>query len=186
MLYTIEFLGAVVGPAKANGARWDGVGHVDPAAMGELSTLLIGANPLPAVTAFVARQAASGTEPPDPFGYVVPMSSEGAPPWKLSLASKQNNRHDTFTPVFSGPPAFVGVPLDPSVRIRVVLYDEDVDASDAIGVAELTYSDLMGAVAAGTVVPVNVSAQTANQLLFVNISVRETPSVEPRVVGETF
>lgn len=164
-LVRVSILGALIAPGKADGRTWDGPGRVDPDAMNRVVSSLARRNPYAAAAGVVASLSMDALAKPDPYGYAQLFAPNAVSEVQLPLRYR-----DTFTPSWSDA-EFSDVPLRNGVRIRVTLIDKDLAADDFIGTVELTRDDLRAALRAGNVYPVQVAAQSANQLLFVNISV---------------
>ncbi len=163
---TVIIEGAVVAPSKVDRDCWDTIfcsisksewTAVISAAGGGLYSGVLGA---------LAQVVIGATAKPDPFGE---LSVLGGPnfPKPLILVKRQ----DTFTPGWGD--GWVNLEIDTGTRLRVELWDADVQFDDFIGTAHLDYSDLMAALNSGKVHHVPVGNQTNNQLLFIDISVVE-------------
>jgi hypothetical protein len=164
-LVHVSILGALIGPSKADGRPWDGPGHVDPESMSKVISALAKTNAYAAATTVVLGLSMDALSKPDPYGYAELLAPNPVARVDLPLMYK-----DTFTPGWSSA-EFSDVALRKGARIRVTLVDKDLSNDDLIGTVELTRNDLRAALEAGTVYPVRVAEQSANQVLFINVSV---------------
>jgi len=172
----IALIDATVGPGTAQGKAWDGPGQVSIEVMQAVSQLLARAPArgkaaeaarTGAVVAEITAAIASSIAPPDPRGQVELLV--GGSSRRLPLPE----RHDTFRPTWSGV-SFDQVPLVEGLRLRVQLFDaDDIGSDDPIGTAELTYEDIVEALAHEQVVQIRVDRQTQGQLLFLGLSITE-------------
>lgn len=169
---SVQFVDAIIAPAESNGSPWDGVGTVPQSVIDEVSTALVGANPVAGVLAALADPALSTFDPPDPYG-TVQATVFGIPgPVYPDLASSTNPVPNTYNPIWpNGGFTYTNVPIDSDVRILVSLWDSDLVYDDTIGAATINSSDLMTALAADHKYEVQVNDQTNNQLLFIGIEV---------------
>lgn len=164
----------------ADGRRWDGP-DLTPSQVTELANLaaLLAQQPQYGdVAGFIANLAIAAYAPPDPFG-VAELAWNG--PFDASLtqalASTETNVEDTLTPQWPGPPfpGWTSVPTSATLRVRVTLQDEDLVNDDLIGTVELNEAALREAYNVGGVYGVPVFGQGAQQILFVTVSVVESP-----------
>lgn len=162
---TVSIVGALIGPGKADGRTWDGPGHIDANAMGSVVGALAKANAYMAAAAVVGALSMDAFSKPDPYGYADLLAPNQIARVALPLTYK-----DTFTPSWPGA-ELRNVPLRDGVRIRITLIDKDLSNDDPMGTVELNRNDLMAALEAGAVYPVRVAEQSANQVLFINVSV---------------
>ncbi len=192
-MVTVEILNALIGPCKADGTKWDGIGHCDKKAQSQMTQLtsqqVVGAvlknfnlyGQAAAIMQGMGGSILSKEEKPDPFGTVeVCTDNEFHPDLKHNFFPKGVFLKDTYTPDFPNY-EFKQIPLNKGTRLRITLWDKDLTKDDFIGKAELTYDDLVAALKAGKIFQVMVADQTQNQLLFVGISVRPgktTPSAD--------
>ncbi|HEY4244001.1 MAG TPA: hypothetical protein VGM88_29505 [Kofleriaceae bacterium] len=162
----VSIIGAVIGPCKSDGHDWDGPGsHVDPDTTRRLVRALGGSNIYGAAAEIMTELAQASFDKPDVFGTADLLTPSGEEHLALPL-----HYRDNFTPEWSNAD-FPHVPLDDSTRIRVSLIDKDLVNDDVIGTVELNRADLEAALRAGAVFPVPVFQQSANQILFIRISV---------------
>lgn len=170
----IAIVDATIAPAKENGQAWDGIGPVPVGVLQGVSRLLAAApargraelaTKTGAVVAELAAAVASGLQAPDPKGYAELLVAGTAR--RLNLPEQQ----DTFRPTWYAI-TFDQVPLVQDIRIRVQLFDADtVGNDDPIGLAELTYDDLLSALSGEQVTQIRMVEQTRGHILYVGISV---------------
>jgi hypothetical protein len=173
MFVTVEVQSALIGPGKFTRETWDADGtEISTETWSQLATVLAGANPYAAASALLINPVLAGTKAPDPFG-TVRLDIGQAIGLPYAVADTSSNQEDTYAPTWPTPVAWRNVPLDRDIRLKVDLTDEDLFNPDPIGVAEITKSNLLDALAAGKVYQVPVADQTHNQLLFIGISVRQ-------------
>ncbi len=165
---TITFVDALIAPFDAHEEYWDSHEQVDAAMVSGLASALGAAAPYSAVLGFVASYASDAYALPDPYGYHQVWDGDN---WLSGeLVDESCNFENTLHPMWPGP-GWHHVPVEPNMRLRVNLFDEDLFNDDPIGTAEINYEDIVAALQAGEVYQVNVANQTQNQLLFVGISV---------------
>jgi hypothetical protein len=168
-LVNVELRQALLGPNKVGGNAWDGLGRLD----GNGQTLVLEAlgksDPIAELAVVFANPALAALEKPDPAGSVRCMSGP-VEVQGLTLPKVQ----DTFTPIWTGA-SMPRVPLAPTTRLEVDLWDKDLAVDDPMGTGTITYADLVRALREGTVHHVRVAEQTNNQVLFVDVSVTGTP-----------
>lgn len=158
-------VGMLIGPGKADGSQWDGPGGMVKEDLWDLlAQMLIRPSAYGAAASVMAGPAMQALEKPDVGGTATLITASGDGP-AIPLAKKQ----DTFTPQWSGV-AWDHVPLDESVRIRVVATDRDLMEDDPMGIFDISAADMLEAVRTGKVYPVPVHAQTNKQILFALIS----------------
>jgi hypothetical protein len=158
--------GVTIALGKFDGMRWDGPGKVEPAQMQRLVLALGAANPYAAVAAVLGEPANRALARPEVLGKATLWTADGTGPATVLSAER-----DTFTPTFSGPPSWSGVPLDGTARLNVELADSDMMFNDPIGTFQINRDDMLHALQEGRVVQVRVDGQTSNQVLFAAISV---------------
>jgi len=162
---SVEIRQALLGPSKVGGNAWDGFGRIDGSGQTLVLEALGKGDPVAELALVFANPALAALEKPDPAGAVRCMS--GAIELdRLSLPKVQ----DTFTPIWSGA-ALPRVPLVPSTRLEVDLWDKDLALDDPMGTSTITYADLVSALREGTVHHVRVAEQTNNQVLFIDLAV---------------
>ncbi|HEY0463115.1 MAG TPA: C2 domain-containing protein [Polyangiaceae bacterium] len=165
----VEFRQALIAPTKYDGRPWDGLGSVDPTSARLVAQALGASNPYAAVLGVLANPALAALEKPEPFGQVRVFSSGMVTTvLPLEIAAR-----DTTTPIWK-PTVAVHVPLSPSSRIEVELWDKDISEHDPMGAGTVTYQDLVAALQAGTLYHVRLAEQTQNQVLFFDVSVYPT------------
>lgn len=185
----VEFTGVVVVPYKMDGKPWDGVGAMaSPEVLASLAVYTGGASVLAADTVSKLAQGAAshGVDLPDPFGYVTVLIDGTWLGGKLSLVGPQNTNKNTCTPMFTARPGLLGLPDQDGLRLQVTVYDEDIGSYDVVGMAEIPIAELRAARDAGKIVQIPVGDQTANQLLLVGVSVRDSNAVELTPQGYVF
>jgi hypothetical protein len=162
----VEFRQALIAPTKCDGRPWDGFGSVDPAAAGLVARALGASNPYAAVVSVLANPTMAALEKPEPFGTARLMLGGVA----AATAPLETAAQDTLTPIWNAAP-LKNVPLAPSTRIEIELWDRDIADHDPIGTGTVTYQDLVAALQAGTVYHVRLAEQTNLQVLFFDVSV---------------
>jgi hypothetical protein len=168
----LDIVGVVVGPAKADGRAWDGQGAISASDVSELVSLATPGNPAGPAIAQAVALASVGTSLPDVFGYAEVYTTKGRQPWRLSLASPQQRVQDSLTPNFRA--AVSGIPLGPGLRVRITLYDADLQEHDPIGVVEITADDLTRALQRKRITEISVADQSNGQVLYIKVAVRPT------------
>jgi hypothetical protein len=174
----VEILDAIIAPAKVGGECWDGFCDVPDEEIAKVQQALLSSGDPNAAAAAVAielgKLANDGWGPPDPLGWAA-IWNDGAWDLALNLATVDNHTEDTFTPSWPGDPAdgyatgWQG-PFDETFRIRVELWDEDLESNDDIGVVEINYDDVVAALQAAQNFKVRVMDQGSGQAYFVGIS----------------
>ncbi len=171
---TVLITEVMVGPGTVDGMAWDGSRAIDPALIRQIASALLSIDPWSAVIAILGGGLLDYYESPDPYGWAeISVGGVFYPEAAWWLATEVDNAEDTYIMATQG--GWEGVPLDEDVRIAVTLYDEDLVNDDYMGRVELNSQDLRAALNARRIYAVPVHAQSSNQLLFVRISVTETP-----------
>ena len=125
------------------------------------------------VLEWVASGVLGTLEKPEPFGTLtLQWNADG--PDQASEQSLWTTQVDTFTPSWADQPGYLAVQFNEYVRLRVVLWDEDLLNHDAIGDVTLNPQHIAEAWAAQTSYPILVHDQSAKQLLSVSLSVTES------------
>jgi hypothetical protein len=166
---TVQLTEALICPWDSNGKEWDRDRTVSRQDMDELDEALASADPFAASAAFITGLTHKGFSPPDPYGQAELWSNGSWNP--LPLATKATNLEDTFRPLWRGAPGWQHVRFEPTLRIRVTLYDEDILNDDPIGVVELDANDILAALDFGQQFPVRVYDRGQQQVLFIGLSV---------------
>jgi hypothetical protein len=89
---------------------------------------------------------------------------------EVQATQLRTTQRDTLTPIWEDA-RFIRVPLNPTPRIELELYDKDLVNDDAMGTPIIVYSDLVAALRSGTLFHVPVADQTNNQVLFMDVLV---------------
>ena len=158
----VTVVGATIGPATVDGARWDGLGGAPPtlaagiarAAGGDLGTEI--------VVAGVVADVMAPFERPDPHGWAELAGT------RVELEPDGEN---TLTPSWRGTPGWSDVELTEATRVRVHLVDRDIGSDQEIGDVEIGERELLAALDAQAVRQVSVAGQTHGQILYVAVSV---------------
>jgi len=166
---TLQITDALICPWGSDGKEWDGDRAVSQDDMNELAEALAGSYPYTAAMAVIAGLANEGFASPDPYGFAEIWNNGSWHP--IALATSSTNPEDTFHPVWLRSPGWSHVRVDPNMRVRVTLYDEDLIHDDPIGVAEINYDDILSALDARQIVNVRVHDQGQQQILFIGLSV---------------
>lgn len=158
--------GAVIAPTKSDGKAWDvDLGSADPGLARQLvSVALTQATPYAFVLDAFQQPCAAAIARPDPYGSAELESAAGVAQRPLPMVK------DTFNPLWSSA-RWDGVVLTPSTRLRVALWDKDLQFDDPIGEAVIDERALLAAMSAGSNYPIQVDRQTAGQVLFVDVEV---------------
>jgi hypothetical protein len=168
---SVRVEGAVIAPHRADGRSWNG-GWWD---LGLDAWQGLGAGALPRsygdLISSLANLELSGVERPNVYGDVLLESNDGQHLQPSPLATRDAPVKDLVV-AWPMPADFPHVDLTEDVRVGVQVWNRNGDGDDFIGVAEINSADLTAARDAQRPYPVNVAAQTNNQLLYVNISVR--------------
>jgi hypothetical protein len=165
----VEVRQALLGPSKVGGNAWDGLGRLDSSGQSLVLQALGKGDPIAELAVVFANPALAALEKPDPAGSVRCMSGP-AEIQRLTLPKVK----DTFTPIWTGA-AMPRVPLAPTTRLEVDLWDKDLAVDDPMGASTITHADLVSALREGIVHRVRVAEQTSNQVLFVDVSVTAAP-----------
>lgn len=180
----INLVGALIRPAMIDNRTWDGPdldqSQID--VMAQLGATLAGYPELDEVTAFLAGVAINAWSPPDPFGTAeITLTGSFDGTNVIWLAEESNNYEDTIAPEWPGARGWRYVPTSSTMRIRIVLEDEDLALNDVIGTVDINEADLRRAWNAQAVYGVPVHSQGVGHILFVTLSV--TASTPPPVCG---
>ena len=162
----VEFRQALIAPTKCDGRMWDGFETPNPAAASLVARALGATNPYAAVIGVLASPTMAALEKPEPFGTARLMLGGVA----AATVPLETMAQDTLTPIWNAAP-LKSVPLAPSTRIEVELWDRDISEDDPMGAGTVTYQDLLGALQTGTLYHVRLAEQTMNQVLFLDVSV---------------
>jgi hypothetical protein len=163
-LARVTFVSAVLGPGRVGGAQWERVGVVSEEIWKGASTAMRAEDPYGAVMAFISGGGYAGLGKPAIRGRV---SLLGASSDKVIELPKVEY---SFTPRWTGV-EFRHVPLEKRTRLRIEFTDTNTLADPTIGVAEIDGAALIKIDGAGKVVAWPFADQTANQVLFVMVSV---------------
>jgi hypothetical protein len=158
----VSLLSAVFGPGRSGGAQWGKLGIVPADVWSEVSKALKADDPYSAITTYIAGGGYAGLDSPDVKGKVTLRSPDGDKTFDVPRVIA------SFTPSWSGL-ELRHVPLDRRTRLRIDLVE--ATSEDKLGGAELDASALSKIDEAGKVVAWPLADQTANQVLFVMISV---------------
>lgn len=193
-LYDVEVLGAVVGPTKAGGDRWDlgfgsalsGLTHAYLATLPQGLLLLEHAS---RGIEDLVTQVGNSSALPDVFGYLQISGPNTPTSWehiKVSLRPPSSPLRDSIDVNFPGGPGFNAVQLEHGDGVRVTLYDSDIDQNDLVGTFEVNAEELLQAAELGRPVAINVSTRTNNTVLQLKIKVHAASQSEPSPRGRTF
>ena len=163
----ISLASALIRPWDTQKEEWDGSSSASSEEIDALLSALANVNPYAAALEYVSNLAADGWAPPDPFGQIE-LFTGGQ--WRSDLQIDIPPTQDTFNPPLYND-GWPNIPVEQEMRVRVVLWDEDVVNDDPIGSVELNRDDMMNAYFAGGVYPVNTSDQDAGSILFVSVSI---------------
>ncbi|WP_437627786.1 hypothetical protein [Sorangium sp. So ce1151] len=164
---SIRMASALIRPWDTAEEAWDGNTSVSPEDVADLAFALGATDPYVASLAFVYGLADDAYGPPDPFGNIE-IFTGGA--WRADLQAEILPTQDTFNAPFYDA-GWDNIPVEPDMRIRVVLRDEDLANHDPLGTVELNRGDLMAAYGAANVYPVRTDEQDTGTILFVSLSV---------------
>ena len=171
--FSVDFHGALIGPAKSDRTTWDGNSAISDADWATLLALNPSTAPYGELAGFLADLAMSTLYKPDPFGYMELNRGNGYDPELLQhLATEGNNIQDSFQPMWPSPlTGYTGVPFNEDMRIRTRLWDKDLLNNDPIGAAVIGFDHILEAYLDEGVYWVNVADQTQQQLLMLAIEV---------------
>ncbi len=161
----IDILGALIGPGKSDRTQWDGFGDVPEELW--LTVAILVEMPVNDVLDFLSRAAVQSLAKPDPFGTVELDLGDG---WEQPM--ELANRSNTFQPLFDDA-IYTNIPVETQLRMKVELWDEDVNFDDPIGAVIISKDDILAARDAGGSYWVNVASQSIGQIIFVQIAVAE-------------
>lgn len=174
---SVSLVGVTIGPGKSDGSQWDGFFSMPAGLALEVARNMEAPNDY-MVTLDLLNRASQGLAKPDIYGETqLLVGGTVASSLVLPLGAE-----DSFSPTWT----HIGwqhVPLDEDVRLRVSLMDEDMTSDDPVGVFELSTADLRAAMNAGTVLQVDVAAQTQQQVLFCAIAVAKESVSTPTIPG---
>ena len=172
----IDILSALLGPSKSDGTSWDESPTV-PSSITDGLALALEAPGTGPILNFMASAAVQALSKPDPIGGGQLDQGTGFDPTlNIELANETNNTEDTFEPTWPGPPGWRSVRLSSALKLRMTIRDEDLVYNDDVGVATVTYADVVAAWIDGRTYWVRVDSQTNNQLLAVAIQVTTAAS----------
>jgi hypothetical protein len=164
---TIKIENAVIGPSDVGGEEWDSNSPVPDFVTKGLLQLLGLPGPASAVASkvigWLQKEVGSAVSRPDPAGTAEFVSGATHPP----LTLEENS--DEFIPTWGV--SWSQVPLNSDLKVRIELRDIDVLNDDNIGIAFVTYNDIISALEVGKLHYVPTHKQTQNLILFVGISV---------------
>ena len=161
---TIHIANITVRPTRPDGRYWDGIGNVPYSTVSRIGQLAM-QDPRIGIPALLAIAVNYGTRRPDIAGRVE-LFRNGFSEGSVELPRQQ----DTVQYQPYGPVGWRNMPTDGDPRIRVQLWDIDLENHDSMGSFELNSSHLSRAYNARSIHQVNVSDQTSGSILFVGIS----------------
>jgi hypothetical protein len=172
---SVTFKDAIIGPGKADHTSWDETFTIPNNVLNALGTALAGGDPIGESLAVLAGPALNGaidaTAKPDAYGWVSG-TAFGVAGDAYYLAQPSEAIQDNYTPVWPGTGfTFQNAPIDCDVRFDVTLVDSDLVNDDPIATVEINSIDLKNALAAQQKFYVRVDDQSAQQLLFLGITV---------------
>lgn len=183
----ITFLGAVIGPTKLNGKPWDASYDTKKSIGAGLSTLLSSAVPHKKIIDTVLAGAPKGSGAPDIIGSIQQVGPsypglEEAAKAPIALADKKTITKNGYTPIFTT--EYKAWPMYSNTRFRIRLWDKDMMQNDFIGTVEVTTEDIQKAITAGQAIYINVSNQSQNQILYIQISaIQSGAKNQPQIIG---
>lgn len=189
---TVDFtiLGALIAPTKVNGKTWDASSGIDKTSSGMIAEMVMPGSGFAAsaVISEVSKVAAQGIAAPDIIGYITQTgpttrSLANIAGTRMALATKQFNfSRDSYTPTFQT--GYSGWPVFKDTRFQIKLWDADIRNDDPVGTVELTQSDIQEAIMNGKPTWINVSDQSMNQVLFIQITASKSlPNTLPKMNG---
>lgn len=172
----IDILSTLLGPSKSDGTSWDSSGTV-PSSITDGLAVALGVPGTGPILNFMASSGVQALSKPDPIGSAqLDVGTGFDPTLNLELANTTNNTEDTFEPTWPGSPGWISVKLSSGLKVRLTVQDEDLVYNDDVGVATVTYADIVAAWIDGRTYWVRVDSQTNNQLLAVAIQVTTAAS----------
>jgi len=174
---SVSLVGVTIGPGKSDGSQWDGFFSMPAGLALEVARDMDAPNDY-VVTLDLLNRVSQGLAKPDIYGETqLLVGGTLASSLVLPLGAE-----DSFTPTWNRI-GWQHVPLDEDVRLRVSLMDEDMTSDDPVGVFELSTAELRAAMNAGSVLQVDVAAQTQQQVLFCAIAVSKESLNTPNIPG---
>lgn len=181
-LVQVQVESVVVGPARADGRKWDGDGmlskqereafHEAVLAMGTYGGPKAAA--ISALIVFVSKLSMGKGEKPDTHG-TAELSVTGTKMQRHVLAKFDHSLMPYWRDI-----TWTDVPLEKDVRIRLELLDSDSPTkNELIGHVMLNADDLKLAYTAKRVVAIPALDQTSNQVVAVKLSVLPMPEPAP-------
>jgi hypothetical protein len=177
---SVTFKDAIIGPGKTDHTSWDvgsagGTLTIPNSVLSDLGTALASGNPAGGAIAVLAgpalNSAIDATAKPDAYGWVSG-TAFGAMTDAFYLAESSEAIQDNYTPIWPrNGLTFQNAPIDCDVRFDVTLYDLDLINDDPIASVQINSNDLKDALAAQQKKYVRVDGQSAQQLLFLGITV---------------
>lgn len=163
----IQIENAVIAPSDSGGQEWDDVGVVPESVTKGVLGLLRVPGPVASVASkvidWLQNEVGDAVSRPDPKGMAEIVSGGTFPPLVLEENSNE------FIPTWGV--SWKKVPLNSNLKVRIQLHDVDVLDDDNMGIASITYNDIIAALEIGKLHYVPTHKQTQNVILFVGISV---------------
>lgn len=170
----VAVLGATIGPTKADGRLWDGIGTVPKDVRDAAIAASRGGRPVAGITVGAAAWS-NGMAPPDPAGtaWVVgarPVEVPAPGGWVLTAPSVELPENaDTFTPAWTL--VLPDLLLDKATMVRISLVDMDLTEEDPIATVNLDANTLRRALRARRPYVCDVTEMTGAQILSVTVDV---------------
>lgn len=189
LFVNFTILGAVVGPTKINGRKWDASFSTFTSVAPILTEMMLPGSSFAtsSVINLIAKSAPKGGAAPDVIGYI----HQTGPTLKsltkiagtlLTLSSRKKLTKNSYFPSFST--GYIGWPIYKNTRFRIKLLDKDFRDDDHIGTVEINIDDIKKAIKAGKPIWINVSEQSMNQLLFISLTATKSlKSTSPKLNG---
>jgi hypothetical protein len=159
----IDIISALLGPSKSDGTSWD-VSSTVPASVTDALAVALEAPGTGPILNFMATATVQALSKPDPIGTAQLDEGTGFDPTlNIELANEEDNTEDTFEPTWPGPPGWRSVKLSADLKVRLTIEDEDLVYNDDVGVATVTYTEIVAAWVDGRTYWVRVDKQTNKQ-----------------------
>ncbi len=177
----VEILGVTFAPGKPDGTSWDmdGTGAAVVGTVGGIATI---GNP---VAGRLGQLGMQGLAAPDPVGWVQWLPEAGDDRSGLNRRLLLDGKQDTYRPEWTPGPSFRGIPLTPTTRFRVHVWDDDRGAPDDVPAFDVGSDVLRRALDAGGIATVPVGRASNGAITHVSVRVRPSSMSDIHVDGAT-
>lgn len=171
---TVE--GFTLGPTKATGQKWDGLGGGQAQdAVLSIGKAFAATEPHLAVASVLAGPLLHGTDPPDPYGWIM-ISTGGGFKGVKYFADRENAYQNSYIVGLQPAIFYPKARWNEGTKLKISITDRDLSDDDPIGVAVITNEQISLALEKnGVVHQVPVYEQTNRTILFVAITANYVP-----------